>query len=139
MAEGFHLTVLTPERMVLEMDVYSIVAPGSAGYLGVLRNHAPLITTLVPGKLTVKDLGQKPQVFAIGGGFLEVSRNHVTILADTLESPEDIDLDDALKTREFAEKKLRAAREPAEREEAQELLDRSVNRIRVKRDPSPSV
>jgi F-type H+-transporting ATPase subunit epsilon len=139
MADGFHLTVLTPERMVLEQDVYSIVAPGSAGYLGVLRNHAPLITTLVPGKLTVKDLGQKPTVYAIGGGFLEVSRNHVTILADTLESPEEIDLDDALRNRDLAEKRLRGAHEGPDRDLAQDLLDRSLNRIRVKRDPSPSV
>jgi len=139
MAEGFHLTVLTPEKAVLEMEAWSIVAPGSAGYLGVLRNHAPLITTLVPGKLTVKDLQQKPQVFAIGGGFLEVSRNHVTILADTLENPDEIDLADAMESKDYAEKRLKAAENPAEREEYQALLDRSLNRIRVKRDPSPSV
>jgi F-type H+-transporting ATPase subunit epsilon len=138
-AEGLHLTVLTPERAVLEQDVYSVTAPGSAGYLGILRNHAPLITTLVPGKLTVKDLSHKPQVYAIGGGFLEVSRNHVTILADTLETPEEIDLNDALAQKEHYEKRARSHDHPAEREEAELQVERAINRIRVKRDPSPSV
>jgi hypothetical protein len=73
MADALHITVLTPERAVLDEDVYSVTAPGAAGYLGILRNHAALITSLVPGKLTVKDLRQQPTVYAIGGGFLEVA------------------------------------------------------------------
>ncbi len=139
MAEGFHLTVLTPERAVLEEEVHSIVAPGSAGYLGVLRNHAPLITTLVPGKLTVKDTDHTPQVYAIGGGFLEVSRNRVTVLADTLEAVDEIDLDDAMRTRDFALTLTKTAKTPAEHEHGETLLARSINRIRVKRNPGPSV
>jgi F-type H+-transporting ATPase subunit epsilon len=55
MAEkGFRLTVFTQEKAVLDQQALSIVAPGSEGYLGILRDHAPLVTQLMPGKLTVK-------------------------------------------------------------------------------------
>jgi hypothetical protein len=66
-----HLTVLTPERGVLDQDVYSVTVPGAQGYLGILKDHAPLISSTVPGKLTVKDVGGKPSVYAVGAGFVE--------------------------------------------------------------------
>ena len=139
MAAGLHLTVLTPERAVLEMDVYSLVAPGAAGYLGVLKNHAPLITTLVPGKLTVKDPSGTPAVYAVGGGFMEISNNQVTILADTMESAEEIDMEQAIEARDWALRRLKQEIPPTDKEEAAAALARNLNRIRVKRDPSPSV
>ncbi len=91
--KGFRLTVFTQEKAVLDQQVLSIVAPGSEGYLGVLRDHAPLVTQLMPGKLTVKDLGGNATVYVVSGGFLEVNHNTVTILADALERPEDIDVE----------------------------------------------
>lgn len=139
MEQGFHLTVLTPERAVLEEEVYSLVAPGSAGYLGVMRNHAPLITTLVPGKLTVKDLETKPQVYAVGAGFLEISRNRVTILVETLEPVEEIDLAQAMATREWAEMHLKQGLPSGEKAETNAVLTRARARIQVKRNPGPSV
>jgi F-type H+-transporting ATPase subunit epsilon len=139
MADALHITVLTPERAVLDQDVYSVTAPGAAGYLGILKNHAALITSLVPGKLTVKDLRQQPTVYAIGGGFLEVAHNRVTVLADTLEAVEEIDLADAQEARKAAQRRLEAARTPADREQAQAELARHENRIHVKRNPGPSV
>ncbi|MDZ4804903.1 MAG: ATP synthase F1 subunit epsilon, partial [Candidatus Eisenbacteria bacterium] len=104
MNEALHITVLTPERAVLDQDVYSVTAPGAAGYLGILRNHAALITSLVPGKLTVKDVRQQPTVYAISGGFLEVANNRVTVLADTLLAVDDIDLASAQEARKVAER-----------------------------------
>lgn len=139
MADGFHLSVLTPERAVLDQEVFSIVAPGTLGYLGVLRNHAPLITTLVPGKLTVKDLSHKAHVYAVGGGFMEVARNKVTILADTLESADEIDLKQAMESRDWAQRRLTQSMPPTDKEEAAAALARALNRIRIKRDPGPSV
>ncbi len=139
MAEGLHLTVLTPERAVLEMDVYSLVAPGAGGYLGVMKNHAPLITTLIPGKLTVKDPSGAPTVYAVGGGFMEISNNRVTILADSMESAAEIDLTQATEERDRAQARLRDNLPAGDREEAEAELARAQNRIRVKRDPSPSV
>jgi len=139
MADALHITVLTPERAVLDEDVYSVTAPGAAGYLGILKNHAALITSLVPGKLTVKDLRQQPTVYAIGGGFLEVAHNRVTVLADTLEAVEEIDLAEAQEARKAAQRRLDVARTPADKEQAQADLARQENRVHVKRNPGPSV
>ena len=100
----FKLSVVTPEKTVFEMDVRSIVAPGSEGYLGVLSNHAPLITALRPGMLSVNDEGGNETFYSISGGFLEVSGNIATILADAIESADEIDL-------ERAEESLKRARE----------------------------
>ena len=139
MADILHITVLTPERAVLDQDVYSVTAPGAAGYLGILKNHAALITSLVPGKLTVKDIRQQATVYAISGGFLEVANNQVTVLADTLEAVDDINLADAQEARKLAERHVEAAKSPVDREAAVADLARIQNRISVKRNPGPSV
>lgn len=139
MSDVLHITVLTPERAVLDEDVYSVTAPGAAGYLGILKNHAALITSLIPGKLTVKDMRQQPTVYAISGGFLEVANNKVTVLADTLEAVEDINLADAQECRKQVERRLQAARTPMDKEQAEAELARVENQIRVKRNPGPSV
>ncbi len=139
MSDALHITVLTPERAVLDLDVYSVTAPGASGYLGILKNHAALITSLVPGKLTVKDLRQQPTVYAISGGFLEVANNKVTVLADTLEVVDDINLADAQEARKVVQRRLEAAKTPVDREQAEADLARIENQIRVKRNPGPSV
>lgn len=100
------LTIVTPEKTFYEGDVISLIAPGSEGYLGVLTDHAPLITALLPGKLTVKDNENQELIFAIGGGFMEVFKNHVTILAHSIEQIEDIDYERAQKALERAKQRL---------------------------------
>ena len=79
-----HLRVLTPEGVVLEDDAVSVIAPGELGYLGILRQHAPLVTTLQPGTLTWRAPSGQTQTVRIGTGLLEVSKNQCTILTDTL-------------------------------------------------------
>ena len=69
----FKLSVVTPEKTELEINVRSIVAPGSEGYLGVLSNHAPLITALMPGILSVVDESDRESYYALSGGFLMCS------------------------------------------------------------------
>ena len=130
MAETFHLSLLTPERSCLEAEVVSIVAPGSEGYLGVLAHHAPLITGLIPGKLEVKD-AEGERIFAISGGFLEVSDNKATILADALEPPESIDVTRARRARERAEEGLRDMSGKMDSARAEMALARAINRIRI--------
>jgi len=100
----FKLSVVTPEKTVFEMNVRSIVAPGSEGYLGVLSNHAPLITALKPGMLSVNDESGNETFYSVSGGFLEVSGNIATILADAIEAMEEVDI-------ERAEESLKRARE----------------------------
>jgi F-type H+-transporting ATPase subunit epsilon len=83
---SFHLQIISPQRVEFDGDVESLVAPGEDGYLGVLANHAPLLTTLKDGSLTFRPhnggAGAKERYRVSGGGFLEVHRNKVIVLAN---------------------------------------------------------
>lgn len=85
MAATYNFKVLTPNRKALDEAVVSIVAPGELGYLGVLANHAPLITTLKRGTLTVTfDSGRKDE-YTIAGGILKVADNEAILLTESIE------------------------------------------------------
>ena len=101
--------IVTGERVVYAGDVDSVVTPGAAGELGVLPNHAPLLTPLLPGELRVTKDGQE-QAMAVSGGFLEVLGNTVTVLADAAEHAEEIDLERAQEAIRRAEQRI-ASRE----------------------------
>ncbi len=85
MAATFHLEIVTPVGSLYSGEVQSVIAPGSEGYLGILAHHAALVTALVPGKLTIRDAAGKTSEHRISGGFLEVSHNNLTVLAEGLE------------------------------------------------------
>jgi F-type H+-transporting ATPase subunit epsilon len=131
MAATFHIRVLTPEKTVREAEIVSLQAPGSEGFLGVWAHHAPLITALQPGPLTLRDASGREDVLAISGGFLEVSGNRATVLADAVERPEAIDLDRARAARDRARQRLSARRPGLDVDRAQAALLRALNRIRV--------
>jgi len=83
MADTFNITIMTPDKRVLDGAVRSLVAPGELGYLEILANHASLMTTLVPGRITLKDLsGTQSVIDSRAGGFMEVSGNHAILLLD---------------------------------------------------------
>ena len=84
MATTFQLSLLTPERSVFEGAVEYVQVPGLAGYLGVLANHAALVTGLAGGPLTVRKAGGEEARWSVSGGFFEVSSNRATVLADTV-------------------------------------------------------
>ena len=84
MADPLTLRVLTSEGLALEDRAVSVIAPGELGYLGMLRNHAPLVTTLQPGLLTWRRADGDTHRRRIGAGLLEVAHNQVTILTDTV-------------------------------------------------------
>ena len=84
MAATFKLSVLTPERAVYDGVVEYVQVPGSEGYLGVLANHAALVTGLSNGTLTVRTAGGEVEKFEVSGGFFEVSHNEATVLADSV-------------------------------------------------------
>jgi F-type H+-transporting ATPase subunit epsilon len=131
MPETYQLTVLTPIRTLLDEPVTSIVAPGSEGYLGVLANHAPLITALSPGKLTVRGADGTTRIYALSGGFLEVSQNHAVVLADALEEPDRIDLERARGAAARARDRLKDSPGRWDVERAEAALHRALNRIKV--------
>ena len=129
----FKLSVVTPEKTFFEQEAVSIIAPGSEGYLGILTNHAPLITALIPGKLTVTDTENRQTDYALSGGFLEVSHNIVTILADAIEPITEIDLERAKESELRARERL-SQRNGADIDvtRAEAAMERALNRIRLK-------
>ena len=87
MARAIRLRILTSEGVAVEEEAVSVIAPGEVGYLGVLRNHAPLVTTLQPGTLTWRRPSGQQRSQLIGTGLLEIVRNQLTVLTDVLSEP----------------------------------------------------
>jgi len=127
----YNLSIVTPEKVFYEGEVASLIAPGSEGYLGVLTDHAPLITALVPGKLTVKDQKNQETIFAIGGGFMEVFKNQATILAHSIESIDQINYERAREALERAKERLRSKAREIDIPRAWAALYRAQNRIQL--------
>ena len=83
MANRFHLAIMTQELTIFEGLVESLVAPAELGYLGVLAHHAPLVTTLVPGKITFRTgPGETTSFDSKSRGFLEVSKDNAILILD---------------------------------------------------------
>src|SRR6266487_285327 len=85
----------TPVRMLVTAEVDEVVAPGSEGYFGVLPGHAAFLTTLGSGEVSYRT-GPREHYLAVAGGFAEVRADHVIILAEHAERPEEIDYARAL-------------------------------------------
>ena len=109
MAERIHLEVVTPERKVFEADVDRVEVPGLDGELGILPGHTELVSLLKPAGLLTYHVGNETGEMALSDGFVEVSADRVTVLANKATRPEDIDLASALKTKEHAEQLLQRA------------------------------
>lgn len=82
----YHLKVLTPENIVFDDEVIALIAPGIEGYLGVLTDHAPLITTLKTGSVMITDKNHAKHFYEVSGGFLEVNHNQVFLLVDAIHT-----------------------------------------------------
>jgi len=87
---SFHFDLVSPEKLLFSGDVEQVDVPGAEGDFGVLAGHAPNVTTLRPGILTVRAAGGEQKIVVLGG-FAEVSAAGLTVLADVAESVEDID------------------------------------------------
>lgn len=130
MARTLRLDVVTPDRTVLKEEVESVIAPAVEGYLGVLPGHAPMIVGLVPGVFTYRQ-SNKPHYLAVGGGFMEIARDRVILLADSAERPEEIDRKRAAAAKERAEKRLKERPPGLDVERAELALKRALARLRV--------
>jgi F-type H+-transporting ATPase subunit epsilon len=133
MAKDFTLSVVAPDRSVVEERASSVVAPGLEGYFGVMGGHEPLISAIKAGVLEYQDPAGNKHFVAIGGGFAEVTPDRVTILADTADKAPEIDIADAERTLEEARKALRGEPSTMSKEQATTELDRAVNRIKAAR------
>ena len=124
------LQVVTPERLVLSEPVDEVVLPGSEGYLGVLPGHAPLLTGLGVGEIEYRVAGRK-HFLAVAGGYAEVLRDRVIVLAETAERPDEIDVERARVQRERAEAILRGNPADVEFEQAQQSFRKALIRLQV--------
>lgn len=98
--------IVSQDKSLFSGDVDALIAPSTIGEIGILPDHAPLLTTLDMGVLRVR-MGDEEEAFTISGGVLEVSANIVTVLADVGERIDDIDLERAKAAKERAETMLR--------------------------------
>ncbi len=132
MATGntMHVEVVTAERKLYSGEADAVRAPGLEGQLGILPRHAALLTTLSPGALSIKLAGAEETIF-VSGGFLEVSNNNVTVLADAAEHAEDIDQARAEEARRRAQERLAQTQSNVERAQLQAQLQRAINRLRI--------
>lgn len=99
-----HCDIVTQERSVFSGEVQYVSLPGSEGRMGILPNHASMLTTLGFGEVVVRNVEGNEEYFAIGGGFAEVQPEKIVVLADSAEQADEIDIDRAQQARERAEK-----------------------------------
>jgi len=129
----FQLRVVSVERSLFDGDVDFMIANGGDGELGVLAHHAPLMTVLKPGPLTIRVTGGEEQLLFVGGGFLEVLPDRVTVLADVAEHADEISVERAEEARRRAQEKLAGTLTTAEETEFQNALAIAEARLRLAR------
>ena len=105
MADKLRFELATPTRLVVAAEADEVVAPGVEGYFGVWPGHAPFLTSLQSGAVSYR-AGREEHTLAVHGGFAEVGGDHVIILADQTERPEEIDVARAQAARQRAEQRL---------------------------------
>ncbi|MCB8932171.1 MAG: F0F1 ATP synthase subunit epsilon [Fimbriimonadaceae bacterium] len=131
MANAFTLSIVAPDRSVVETDVTTLIAPGAQGYFGVLHGHLPMVAALKAGLIEYEDMQGQRHTVAVSGGFAEVTGAKVTILADAAERASEIDLARAEHALEEARKALRGESSGTTSREARQELERAMNRIRA--------
>lgn len=130
MPDSFQLEIVTPEKMVVREAAEEIQIPGKDGYLGVLPGHAPLITELAVGEITYRSGGTSHHL-AVAWGFAEVLPDKVTILAETAERPEEIDVKRAQESKQRAEERLKSGKTEVDFIRAEDALQRAETRLQV--------
>ncbi|MFO7155018.1 MAG: F0F1 ATP synthase subunit epsilon [Pseudomonadota bacterium] len=110
---AIHLDIVTPERRLVSLEVDQVRAPGAEGSFGVLPGHTPFLTVMEPGELVYWAGGREHRYF-VGGGFVEVHDDRVTVLAESAERVEEIDVERAMRALNEAQERLKTLREEEE-------------------------
>lgn len=134
---GVQLRVVSVERSLFEAEVDGqgrpfLVCQGTEGELGILPRHAPLLTTLRPGPVLIRNGTEETELF-VGGGFLEVLPDRVTILADVAERAEEISEEAAEEARQRARERLAGQVSPEEEAQMAQILEVAEARLRLAR------
>ena len=131
MAKKFKLEVVTPDKLLVDREVESVVATGVEGEFGVLAGHVPFLATLGIGELRFNQ-GSGTEYAAVSGGFAEVTGEKVTVLAEAAELARDIDVDRAKRARERAEQRIsQAHKEQIDFVRAEVALKRALLRLHM--------
>ncbi|MFA6511543.1 MAG: F0F1 ATP synthase subunit epsilon [Patescibacteria group bacterium] len=129
----FKFTITTPERTLLSEEIEQVSLPTEMGEITILPHHIPLVSLLRPGEMRVIRNG-KEELYAVAGGFIEVSEQGVTVLADAAEHADEIDEAKAEEARKRAEEVMSKEVESEERYIAAQLdLQKHMARLRVAR------
>lgn len=128
----FNLEIITPEKVAYKAEVVGITLPGTNGEFQVLFNHAPLVSTFEVGVIKVLVDENTGVLFATSGGTVDIKENNVLVLANSLERPDQIDIDRAKDSAERARKRLSAEKkEEIDSARAEASLTRAINRLKV--------
>lgn len=127
MADGIRIEIVSPERLVLSEQALSVVVPGTEGYFTVMGDHAPLMSTLKPGFITVTRADGNSQTFYVRGGFADVSPDGLTILAEQASVLSEFNKADIERLLAEAQEQLARAESHEDRSYAQELVSAWLN------------
>ncbi len=125
-----HLEIVTPDNVVLDTDADYIGAPGVDGQFGVLSGHIPFLTALEIGKIYYRLDGKEYNIF-VSGGFLEVLNNKVTVLAQSAEIADAIDVRRAESAKKRAEERIVAKSQGLDLDRAEFALKKSITRLNI--------
>ena len=131
MAENIRLEIVTPEMSVVSEDAQIVMAPGTLGEFGVLKNHTPFMTTLNLGTVRYKDVNGNERFVFVSGGFAEALPDKVTILAESAERRVEIDFERARSALKRAEDRLASEDKDTNYERAHVSLQRALHRIKL--------
>lgn len=126
----FPLKIVTPDRMFFSGEVDMVIARGIEGDLAVLKNRAPLVTPLDIGKVKVQ-IGEEEKVAAVSSGYIKVTSEGTTIIIDSAEWPEEIDVNRAKEAKERAEERIKKRSDGVDVARAEMALKRAINRLEV--------
>ncbi|MFM9281931.1 F0F1 ATP synthase subunit epsilon [Paenibacillus jiagnxiensis] len=126
----FLLEIVTPERQVYSEQVESLNVRGVEGELGILAGHIPMVTPLQIAPVSIKTSG-RTEILAVNGGFVEIRKDKVVILAESAERPSDIDVERAKAARERAEVRLQSKQDEYDHRRAELAMQKAMNRLKV--------
>ncbi len=128
--EKIRLEIVTPERVIVSADVDMVTAPGALGEFGVLPGHTPMLTTLGIGRVAYRREGETREL-AVSWGYAEVGPEKVTILAETAEQVDEIDVDRAEAAKKEALEQMARRDEPVDLGNAMEAFEKATLRLRI--------
>src|SRR5690606_38446375 len=122
MAEAFKFELVSPERLLVSAQVESVVIPGAEGEMTVMANHAPVMTTIQPGVVTVKAVDGQEERYVVFGGFADILSSGCTLLAESAAAVKDIDRADVARRIQEAREDVADAKDEGSRAKAEQFL-----------------